>query len=112
MANIEFTHGSLYMVGPKETLEPIGAEITSVEFEYPCEYADDRTYISFLDTTASFECIARLSKDAVMALYGIREAVLRCCPNKRVVHLAFHAKRPRTRKKNFNRAIKILEDLA
>lgn len=109
MTNIEFTTGSLYIVGPNETLEPINAEITSVEFEEPCEYADDITYISSFDTTASFECITRLSKETVMALYGIREAIIKCCPNKRVIHLALNAKKYRTRKKNFNRAIRILE---
>lgn len=35
----------------------------------------------------------------------------RCCPNKRVAHLAFYAKKPRTRKKNLNRVIKILEKM-
>jgi len=31
------------------------------------------------------------------------------CPNKRVVHLARYAKKYRTRKKNLNRAYKIVE---
>lgn len=31
------------------------------------------------------------------------------CPNKRVVHLAYHAKKERTRKKNLARMIKIIE---
>ena len=30
---------------------------------------------------------------------------------RRVVHLALHAKKTRTRKKNFHRAIKILEEI-
>ena len=111
MANIEFGPGSLYITNPNGSFEPIGAKIESFEVEEPCKYADDMTYISLFDTAASFECIAKLSKEAIMALYGIREAVLRCCPNKQVVHLAFYAKKPRTRKKNFNRAIKILEGL-
>lgn len=46
-----------------------------------------------------------------MTLTGLRDVVIKCCPNKRVVHLALHAKKPRTRKKNFHRAIKILEEI-
>lgn len=69
-------------------------------------------FISSIDTaTSSFECIIKISKEAIMALFGIRKAVVRCCPNKRVVHLALYAKKPRIRKKNFNRAIRILEGL-
>lgn len=109
MANVDFSPGSLYIIEPTkspEPIEPIVAEIASFD------YANDMTCISFLDmAAASFECTAKLSREAIMAIYGIREAVLRCCPNKRVVHLAFHAKKPRTRKKNSNRAIKILEEL-
>ena len=61
--------------------------------------------------TEYFECIAKLSKEAIVTLFGFREVIIKCCPNKRVVHLAFHANKPRTRKKNFNRAIKILEKM-
>lgn len=111
MASIELSSGTLYVVKPDKSLEPIGIKIESFEIEEPCNYTDDMTYISSFDTADSFECIAKLSKEAIMAIYGIREAVLRCCPNKRVVRLAFHAKKPRTRKKNFHRAIKILEGL-
>lgn len=116
MANVVFSPGSLYIVEPTksfEPIEPIVAEIESFDFEEDYEYANGMPCISFLDmVAASFECTAALSREAIMAIYGIREAVLRCCPNKRVVHLAFYAKKPRTRKKNFNRAIKILEELA
>ena len=38
--------------------------------------------------------------------------VVKCCPNRKVVYLATHSKKRRTRKKNFHRAIKILEELA
>lgn len=63
----------------------------------------------FTTSEASFEAICRASKETIMALCGIRESVIKCCPNKRVAHLAIHAKKARTRKKNFSRAIKILE---
>ena len=110
MGNIEFDSGTLYILNPNGDYESFG-NITEAE-ELTCsEFADDQSYISLSDLSASFEFVARLSKEAIMALYGIREAVLRCCPNKRVVHLAFHAKKPHTRKKNFNRAIRILEKM-
>ena len=111
MANIEFGPGSLYIANPNGSFEPIGAKIESFEIEESCKYADDMTYISLFDTAASFECTCKLTKEAIMALYGIRDAILRCCPNKQVVHLTFHARKPRIRKKNFNRAIRILEKI-
>lgn len=39
----------------------------------------------------------------------VDEAVMKSCPNKRVSYLAAHARKKRTRKKNFNRAIRILQ---
>lgn len=110
MATIEMTNGTMYIFGPDNSYEPVG-KLNKIEEVYTSGFADEQSYISMLDLTASFECIAKLSKEAIMVLYGIRETVIRCCPNKRVVHLASHAKKPRTRKKNFNRAIKILEGL-
>ena len=58
---------------------------------------------------ASFECTARFNEEAIMTLLGLRVAVLGACSNKRVVYLANHARKKRTRKKNFHRAVKILE---
>ena len=58
---------------------------------------------------ASFECTTRINEEAIMTLLGLRVAVLRACPNKRVVYLADHASKNRTHKKNFHRAVRILE---
>lgn len=111
MASIDFNPGTLYILGPNGDYKTFG-NIAKVEELTYSEFDDDITYISSFDTAASsFECIAKLSKEAIMTLFGFREAIIRCCPNKRVVHLAFYAKKPRTRKKNFNRAIKILEKM-
>lgn len=111
MASIDFSPGTLYILGPNGDYKTFG-NIAKVEELTYSEFDDDITYISSFDTAASsFECIAKLSKEAIMTLFGFREAIIRCCPNKRVVHLAFYAKKPRTRKKNFNRAIKILEKM-
>lgn len=111
MVSIDFRPGTLYILGPNGNYETFG-NVTEVEELTYSEFSDDMTYISSFDTATSyFECVTKISKEAIMALFGIRDAVLRCCPNKRVVHLALYAKKPRTRKKNFNRAIRILEGL-
>ena len=71
-------------------------------------YADDQQYI----TTNSFEVFTymiRLSNENYMKILGIYNSMLDMCPNKKVVHLAKHARKLQTRKKNFNRVIKILE---
>lgn len=111
MATIEMTNGTMYILGPDNSYELIG-KLNEIEEVYTGGFADEQSYISMPDLTASFECIAKLSKEAIMALWGIRETVLRCCPNKRVVHLALYGRTKRIRKKNFNRAIRILEYFA
>ena len=111
MVSIDFCPGTLYIFGPNGNYETFG-NITNVEELTYSEFADDMTYISSLGTLdSSFECITKVSKEILMSIFGFRDAVLRCCPNKRVVHLALYAKKHRTRKKNFNRAIRILEGL-
>lgn len=63
-------------------------------------------------TTDSFEdlvCAIQLSNENYMKILGIYNRMLDMCPNKKVVHLIENARKPRTRKKNFNRAIKIVE---
>ena len=62
--------------------------------------------------TKELEIIAHISEDAMLAITGILNVILDCCPNKRVVHLAKHGKKKRTRKKNLHRAIKILEGMS
>ena len=44
-----------------------------------------------------------------MSILGIKDSVLDICPNKRVVYLAKHGSK-KTSKKNFHRAIRILEE--
>ena len=44
-------------------------------------------------------------------LMGIEKRIIELCPNKRVVHLAYHAKKRRARKKNYNRMCRIVEKL-
>ena len=61
---------------------------------------------------ASFEATCRMFEEALLYISGVRDVVIKCCPNRKVVYLATHSKKRRTRKKNIHRAIKILEELA
>ena len=61
---------------------------------------------------ASFEATCRIFEEALLYISGARDVVIKCCPNRKVAHLATHSKKRRTRKKNIHRAIKILEELA
>lgn len=110
MANVEFNPESFYILGSNKNYETFG-NITKVEdITTHSDFTDDMNYILLFNMAAasSFECNAKLLKEAIMALFGFRDAILKCCLNKRVVHLALHASKARTRKKNFNRAIRIL----
>ena len=77
-------------------------------------YNQDRTptrcaiYISNPDGTST----CRMFEEALLYISGARDVVVKCCPNRKVVYLATHSKKRRTRKKNIHRAIKILEELA
>ena len=113
MINIEFSPESFYILEPNGNYEPLG-NIT--KFEEIATYSDftndEMLFMSFNMTAAvSFEMkeLQNLSREAIITLFGFRNAILGCCLNKRVVHLALHASKARTRKKNFNRAIRILE---
>ena len=111
MDNINFNPETLYVLGSNDNYKTFGNIAKIEELASYTEDDDDIAFSSFGITSSYFECIAKFSKEAIMALFGISEAVFRCCPNKRVVHLALYAKKPRTRKKNLNRVIKILEKM-
>ena len=100
---INFGSGALYIEGEK-----IGsineAEVTCSEEFYIPEYIRKMESLK-----ASFECICRITKEAIMVIMGVKSAVIELCPNKKVVHLALYGKKKRTRTKNLNRAIRILE---
>lgn len=109
MATIKYGSGTLYILNSDRGYEPLGT-VNDIEERTEDMYTDDTSYFTLSEPT-SLKYTTRLSRDAIMVLFGLREAVLEHCQNKRVVHLARHAKRFRTRKKNFNRAIRTLEDL-
>ena len=81
-------------------------------------YNQDGTAIRLADisdinnvTEALFEAAFRMLEEALIYISGARDVVIKCCPNRKVAHLAIHSKKRRTRKKNIHRAIKILEEL-
>lgn len=107
MAKIEFSDAKMYVLGPDNSYIPFGTVKDADGISSDSENAAHRT--PFINLADSFEFVGKASQDGLMAILGIRNAVLKCCPNKQVVYLVSHAKKSRARKKNFHRAIKILE---
>lgn len=109
---INFGSGTIYIFNSNET--PIKfADINDCSIECECE--DEFNYISNDINNAieaSFEVACRMLEEALFYISGARDVVVKCCPNRKVVYLATHSKKRRTRKKNIHRAIKILEELA
>lgn len=108
---IDFGSGSLYVKKSDGDWEGLGS-INDAEITTSC-YADSESYMSLTalnETSVEFTGVGKISKEAVMVLTGFKELILKCCPNKKVVHLALNGRTKRIRKKNFNRAIKILEE--
>lgn len=106
---INFNPGTVYISKPNGTA--IGfADINECSIE--CE--DEINYIlNDINNTIeeSFEVVGRMFEEALFYISGARDVVVKCCPNRKVVYLATHSKKRRTRKKNIHRAIKILEEL-
>lgn len=109
MTKIEFSDAKMYIAEPDGSYTPIGK---ANGIECVCDDSEDNAfYAPFTKLADSFECVCKLSEEAAMAIFGVRNAVLKCCPNKRVAYLASNAKKARTRKKNLRRAIKLLEKM-
>ena len=101
--------GSLYILNDAEIPKKFG-EVKDAEVE---EWADDASdfVVPVTGMEATYETCCKISKDIVLALLGIGDSVLYLCPNKKVVHLARHGRNKKICKKNFHRAIRILEEL-
>ena len=101
--------GSLYILNEDGEPKKFG-EVKDAEVE---EWTDDASdfVVPVTGMEATYEACCKISKDIVLALLGIRDSVLDLCPNKKVVHLVRHGKKKKIRKKNFHRAIRILEEL-
>ena len=101
--------GSFYILSDDEAPKKLG-EFKDVEVE---KWTDDASdfMVPVTGMEATYEACCKIAKDIVLALLGIRDSVLDLCPNKKVVHLARHGRNKKIRKKNFSRAIRILEEL-
>lgn len=109
MGESKLNSGQLYFTEPDGSYSLLG-HVTEVECATEAEDNDiSEAVASLSNLEASFTAIAKVTKDVMLAITGVYEAVINCCPDKRVVHLALHAKKARTRKKNRNRAFRILE---
>lgn len=106
---IELGSGSFYILNDGEAPKKFG-EVKDVEIE---TWADDVSdfVVPVTGMEATYEACCKIAKDIVLAILGIRDSVLDLCSNKKVVHLARHGRNKKIRKKNFNRAIRILEEL-
>ena len=105
---INFGPGTVYVYNQDGT--PVRC---AVYISNECE--DEFNYISNVINNiieTSFEAACRMFEEALLYISGARDAVVKCCPNRKVAYLATHSKKRRTRKKNIHRAIKILEELA
>ena len=113
---INFGPGAIYISNPDGTsIRRLDINNCSIECEDEDKCEDEFNYISNnINNTikASFEAAGRMFEEALLYISGARDVVIKCCPNRKVVYLATHSKKRRTRKKNIHRAIKILEELA
>ena len=115
-SSIKLGKGSLFIGRPDEPEHLAEVyELETVEtFDPGEEWPKENPYIQRGLTGTMTCCIkmvgqaAQRAQRAVYALLGITEAVLELCPDKRVVHLAKHARKERTRKKNRRRAYRLM----
>lgn len=106
---IEFGSGTIYISNLEGATSPLG-RINGAEIETTSTVEDDPVYIPNIgDYETAIEVICKFYKSALMYLTGVSQLAIAMCPNRKVVHLAKHAKKRRARKKNLNRAIYILE---
>lgn len=103
--------GKFYVATTGNGYEPLAMlEISSIStIEEPEECTDDHIYIPKLASFDSIEISAKLTEEALNKLFAICKSICDCCPNKKVVHLAKHARKRKTRNKNYSRCIRILE---
>lgn len=111
--NIHPSSGQLFIVTPDEA-EYLGNvyELETVESTYDMEpWPKENPFLKAMYTaeiTCSLKMTAQSIQKLIDAMLGVTKAVLELCPDKRVVHLAKHARKERTRKKNRRRAYRLL----
>ena len=100
--------GSIYILNDDDAPKNFG-EVKDVEVEEWADNASDLV-VPVTGMEATFEALCTISKDLMLALLGVRDSVIDLCPNRKVVRLARHGRNKKIRKKNFHRAIRILEE--
>lgn len=110
---LDVTGASLYTPGSDGEYSTIGSlNDCDVECTTLNEVNElDSLSRSITDISASFTGTVQFTKETFMAFLGLNKAIVTACPNKRVAYLATHARKKRTRTKNLNRAIKLLEEV-
>lgn len=118
MNNISFNPGVLYVSSPNGELHPIGEckEIELGEVMDNEDVTDDagvaiHNVLTSSETTLSFTLTQEQVNAFMETLLNIRELVLdlvQVAGYSRIAYLAQHARKHRTRKKNFHRAYQIL----
>lgn len=97
--------GTLYILNPDGTMTELSSfcltDLTVTECPTSSEEDAVNPYLKLRDSEMSYSVDCQVNKSNIFLF-----AVL-VCPNKRVAHLALHARRARTRKKNSRRALKI-----
>lgn len=111
---IEVTDVGLYVIG-SDGQYSMFESINDCDIE--CTTSDEidelnRLSQSITNLTESFTGTVQLTKEMFMAILGLNKAIIAACPNRRIAYLATHARKKRTRIKNLNRAIRILEKAA
>lgn len=102
--DITLGEGALYIDGH------LLANICEAEIECKEEPKwPENPILKVADACATISCTLRICTDALAYLAGITEEVFKQCHKSRVLHLAKHGKKRRTRKKNLHRAFRIYE---
>lgn len=108
---LQVGNGQLYLMGP-DGPEFLG-NVFAIEPEEEAErelWPKENPFTSVPgELTFSIKMNKQEVDKLIDALIGFSKAVMELCSDKRVVHLAKHGRRWRTRKKNIHRAYRILE---
>ena len=112
---INLKEGSFFIVEPDgeeiELLNLPSFEESPVDLYFPDD--PNYTFIKQFISPGEFSATMKVTKEQYFRMIdtftGLFKMICEFCPNKRVTYLAVYGKKPRTRKKNRQRAIRILE---
>ena len=109
---LKIENATLYILNENGVYSKLcGVKDASIETEDELEYISD-VISTINDLERSFECVCSIAEEALFSITGLLDVIIQCCPNRKVIYLATHSRKKRTRKKNIHRAIKILEEMS